>query len=73
MATFEHRVDITLAVQRCYECGRYWAHENAVSGTCPTCAQDRIDRLVEEANKHDRAVASLRGALTKAKRKSNRK
>jgi predicted RNA-binding Zn-ribbon protein involved in translation (DUF1610 family) len=70
MATFEHRVDITLAVQRCYNCGRYWAHENAVSGTCPTCAQDKIERLVNDVTRHERAAASLRGALTKAKRRN---
>lgn len=70
MASFEHRVDITLVVERCYDCGRYWAHENTVSNTwCPKCAGDKIARFLDQANKHDRALASLRGALTKAKKR----
>jgi hypothetical protein len=67
MTTFTHKPEIELTVTRCYDCGRYWALESAVGGTCPKCAQDTIDRYVEEASKHDRAIASLRGALTKAK------
>lgn len=67
MATLTHKPEIDLHVTRCFDCGRYWALENAVSGTCPKCAQGRIDRLIAESNKHDRAVASLRGSLTKAK------
>jgi len=65
--TFEYKPEITLVVQRCYECGRYWAHENSVSGTCPKCAQDRINKFVRELEGHNRVVASLRGAITKAK------
>lgn len=69
MATFDHAPKITLEINRCYDCGRYWALENAVSGTCPKCAQDKIMRLLDDVARHERAVASVRGALTKAKKR----
>lgn len=65
-------------------CGRghfygvpYWV--DSWGCTCPMCAKEQIRSANEELNsvcdevtKKDRAIASLRGALTKAKRRSGK-
>jgi len=67
-----HEAKIALTLSRCWDCGRYWAREHAFchnEGTCPFCAKAAIERAVESETKALRSVASLRGALTKAKGK----
>jgi hypothetical protein len=58
---------ITLDVERCFECGRFWAVERGVLGRCPCCADDRASKLVDELAAAERVNRALRGALTKAK------
>jgi predicted nucleic acid-binding Zn-ribbon protein len=61
--------EIELSEHRCYDCGRYWALESAVSGECPKCASDRIKERYADLDAANRTIAALHGALTKAKRK----
>jgi hypothetical protein len=62
---------ISLKVRRCYECGNYWAVEGRVCGAprCPICAGVAVDGANQRADKAERSARSLRGALTRARRR----
>jgi predicted Zn-ribbon and HTH transcriptional regulator len=67
--SIERQKSIRLAEHRCYNCGRWYAFESRGPHRCPSCAGDRIAELEAEAMKNERAMASLRGAITKAKKR----
>ena len=62
---------VELKLERCYECGRYWAHETASPGPvgCPLCTLKRKSKLYDECLALQRRLVSQRGATTKARRK----
>jgi Zn finger protein HypA/HybF involved in hydrogenase expression len=64
-----HEVKVELEVNRCYECGRWWALEKGMRGQCPRCARAAVELAEEREMKAARGMATLRGALTKAKRR----
>lgn len=68
MIEYPHQPTIILAVRRCYECGRFWALEKAVEGSCPSCEARRRHMRMEEEDAKDRTIRSLRGAITKMKK-----
>ena len=57
---------------RCWECGRHYAYEETKrhSVNCPYCANGAIRQAREERDKALRSANALRGALTKARRRS---
>jgi DNA-directed RNA polymerase subunit RPC12/RpoP len=61
-------VRVAMANHRCSECGVFWSVEAYALGRCPSCAA----RLVDQARKRElravRAVASLRGRLSRVQR-----
>lgn len=59
----------TIDEHRCHECGRWWWLEKGLPGRCPHCAQLKVDEKFHELESAHRTIASLRGALTKAKAK----
>lgn len=68
--TFTCSPGLTLNGNRCVTCGRWWAVEQYVSGTCPKCAARRIAAADDEVAVAHRTIAALRGALTKANRRA---
>lgn len=56
---------IEVDVTRCYECGRWWGIERGEEGTCPRCAQAKIDRAWEETKTAQRSAAAARGAAAR--------
>lgn len=65
------RPDITLEARRCDDCGRWWALEKYASGRCPLCADRAIDRANKRADRAERQVRGLRGAMkTKTRRRT---
>lgn len=52
---------------RCYGCGRLWAHEPVRRADCPMCALGKIESLHQEVARLERSNRSLRGALTRSK------
>ncbi len=69
MADLDLQQTVPLRVQRCYKCGRWFAYEPIGGYRCPLCAGARIEELEAEAAKNQRAMASLRGAVTKARKR----
>jgi predicted RNA-binding Zn-ribbon protein involved in translation (DUF1610 family) len=69
VSSFVHKADVELEINRCYDCGRWWALEKNVRGQCPRCARADIERAEEREVKAQRGMATLRGALTKAKKR----
>jgi hypothetical protein len=68
--TFAHSPTVNLDTLRCFDCGRWWAKETARSGTCPYCAVARGDERYAELTAAHRTIAALKGALTKARRRT---
>lgn len=63
---------LTMRKRRCYDCGRWWAYEWFEAGEpeCPVCAGKLVARLRETIAKIERAVAALKGVVSrKGKRK----
>jgi hypothetical protein len=58
---------IKLQVDRCYDCGRFWALEVTVTGTCPRCAQQKVERAWDETKTAQRSASALRAALARDK------
>jgi predicted nucleic acid-binding Zn-ribbon protein len=57
-----HR-EITLDEKRCYNCGRWWAIEAYMTGTCPNCAGDELKKVCAERAHMRKVIQGLRGAL----------
>jgi len=67
---FTHKAELVLKIDRCWECGRWWAVEQfAPGGDCPCCAKIKYGKLWAEFEKLERTLRALRGALTAAKRR----
>lgn len=67
-------VDLKLETRRCWKCGKYWALESGAasihgSTTCSQCQQSYINSLNHDLQKRDRSIISLRGAITKLRKK----
>ena len=60
---------VAIDIVRCYDCGRYWGFERGFRGQCPICADRKIQRIVSEAERNERVVRSLRGALTRTRKR----
>jgi hypothetical protein len=67
-----HSVTVQLDITRCYDCGRFWAIEQGYRGDCPHCAKNKRSERFEALEHAERSIASLRGALTKAKKRGKR-
>lgn len=67
----EFQETIALKIRRCYECGNYWAVEVRASGIprCPVCTGVAVDDANQRAYKAERSARSLRGALTRVRRR----
>lgn len=59
---------IEMADERCYKCGRFWAHEKHFHCECPYCAREEAERGMEDRNVLRRSNAALRGALKRRKK-----
>jgi hypothetical protein len=59
---------ISLRVNRCHECGAYWALEygRRNSGSCPCCAETRVSRVLDEQGRLERCLRSQRAATSRA-------
>jgi hypothetical protein len=60
---------IELHTRRCYECGKWWSGEHPGLGQCPMCADKKIGAALDEQDRLGRVVRSLRGAITRSKRR----
>ena len=61
---------ITLSVERCWKCGKFWAHEDSVTDTtCPACLRERCNVLSRENEHLEKSVRTYKGALTKARKR----
>lgn len=70
----EFKADIELRIDRCWNCGRWWGRERTGPGSapCPYCTDEIRGRLMERANKLERRVNALKGALTKARKRAQK-
>jgi hypothetical protein len=68
MSAFAHQPTITLEIKRCWECGAFWAIENGRTGTCPCCAQRKIDRAYADEKKLEHRLNAQKAATTRALR-----
>lgn len=57
--------NITVDLYRCYECGRWWGVERGQSGQCPVCAGKAVGSANGRADRAERQMRGLRGALTR--------
>lgn len=64
---------LTLRVERCYDCGRYYAVEPARASRCPYCAAADVNRALEALATAERSAAATRGALSRLKAKKARR
>ena len=58
--------------QRCWECGTRWAVEkwrDNPHNVCPYCGGNDVKKANDRADAAERTAVSLRGAVTKLKRK----
>jgi predicted Zn-ribbon and HTH transcriptional regulator len=69
VTTLGHDVKILLTVERCFDCGSLWATEQGKRGTCPHCAQDRINRAVGNQNAIERKLKAQKAATSRAARR----
>ena len=60
--------EIIIDIQRCYNCGRFWGTERGISGTCPRCADTKIEQANDRVKAMERSIRSLRGAITRKKK-----
>lgn len=60
--------EISLNIQRCWDCGNWVGIEPRSSWRCPCQPLARIDTLEVEVSELRRSNAALRGALTRVKR-----
>lgn len=63
---------IRLVVRRCYTCGRYYGGEPGFDFGCGKCTNDYWRNAQKAVAARDKTIASLRGALTKAKKRGER-
>lgn len=68
-AELHHDVRVHLTVNRCCECGRWWANERGRGTGCPHCMNEALAELYANLEKQGRTITGLKGALTKAKKK----
>lgn len=64
-----HTPTIELAVHRCWECGRYWAHEVNREGICPVCAKGRVDGALDNQSRLERRLNAQKAATVRAKKR----
>jgi len=60
---------VLLEVIRCWECGRWWALEKGIAGTCPSCAERKIKAANGRADAAERSARASRGAATRARQR----
>jgi hypothetical protein len=58
-------VNHELQVQRCYECGRYWAREGTSACGCPYCTEVARRETIAREMKLERRIYALKGVITK--------
>lgn len=59
--------NIKLAIERCYDCGHFWAYESRVgNATCPVCARRKLDAIGEELAKLEKRLTAQKSATTRA-------
>lgn len=61
--------EIQIRILRCHQCGRFWGVESCESGTCPYCAKSKLDAADRETQRLGRVITSLRGVVTRGKKK----
>lgn len=67
--SYTRDVPIIYEWSRCFTCGRYYAYEVHHDPGCANCARRRLDAQQEVINSQQRTIRSMKGALTKAKRR----
>jgi hypothetical protein len=67
--SFTRDFTITLEWSRCYTCGRHYAYEINHDAGCANCAGRRLEHLQQVINGQRRTIRSLKGALTKARKR----
>ncbi len=66
-ADIELNRTISMSVQRCYDCGTFWACETrSGSGRCPICAGRKIDAAHEEQAKLEKRLNAQKAATSRA-------
>lgn len=71
IGTFEYAVNFVLHTERCYTCGAIWALDaNRTPGRCPKCSRSRIDELENRCRQLETQISHMKGAITRARKKS---
>jgi hypothetical protein len=60
--------NITVDLNRCYDCGRWWGIERGQTGNCPVCAGRAIERANARADHAERQMRGLRGVIARTKK-----
>lgn len=68
MSTTRINAELELEINRCSDCGRYWALEQNVNGNCPRCARIKSDDRWNKIYALEKRVSALKGALTRKKK-----
>ena len=70
MIELEVKPVIVLETRRCYDCGRWWAHEKGHSNRCqcPYCTDEVVEAGRVERARLERVIRALRGAITRLQR-----
>lgn len=65
----EIQQSFSIKIYRCYKCHRYWGCEMHEGGECPMCAHDDHQERARGSIKLERQNASLKGQITRLKKK----
>lgn len=71
MTAWQHSPTVEMVTRRCYDCGRFYAHERALvmeNPECPVCAGRKRTALLSKLTSAERSNAALRGALKRSKK-----
>lgn len=61
-----HQPTIALSIERCWECGSFWALEQGKNGKCPHCARRAIDAAYEESKQLEKRLNAQKAATSRA-------
>lgn len=70
MSNWGHSATISMVTKRCWECGRFFAHESVIAGDCPVCTRKHLVEKVDKICALLKQNRSLRGVITRLKKKA---
>jgi len=65
---YQCQPNIELHVNRCFDCGRFYAVEVARNSTCPYCAREEVRQANARADTAERSAAASRGVIKRLRR-----